>query len=929
MGGSLRFELSPLQTQTLLKTKPPPRIRVEVVAAGSDTLGFALLDPLEFVKGVSERWVRIQNGRGEMRLSVVMHDISRSTIRHSTSKVGADMPVSLLQPAVSDSSESALSLSRNQAADRSRLPADVRLPAGIQRRLQMPLPKEKYEVSVAFEEYKGVSDLLRTLFPADHGSGDRKYWFSWILFGQTFHSAEFLQSVPSLKRIKDTIIIRCTPVELPEMIATCFPFQCCLCSDEQAIIAVATIDYTSDNIMDDVNTKPDGWTQSHWFDVVPTFGDESLMANLHCSIRIAVQVRAINGGVRKSPSTSTVERSASNVLEQPAVLRIPEGLEANYRHVDNDGEEQDYDDERFDEDENGADDVTSHPSAPESGISNTDQMFSTADAAATLPYNLPGSGLRHDSVAHSRTQNAATMDLDRDALSEDILRHFRISLKIHSVTNLRRPCPVQIQLRYPHFGTLLSFRTTRSKLLQPHVENVISGGELCCNFVKTRRDFHQITADHPLVISVKSATHMETVHLGDCVVDLNTVYQSPVLKYRDFLSGLTFESVAKYRDYRLRLIARRNAGEDISVPPIDPVKVYSFDGFLSVTPQDKDYERGFSSTVEGASLRVSVIIEEIGAVGPEVAVSVKKGYQMQHGAFYGAVDEEEQTVNDRPDSTKTLNPATSAGSSQPIENIAFAATNLSDMSPGQRAVFEKLIEDWRRWQKDTETSWREKLQNEEKLMRERLLRENAMHLSQVADDVRRGQEENAKLEIKLREKLTEVERKAMDLALHEDRNKKDLANKAEDLQLLQRRVREEAKIRVESETRRCSGLESTITSLRAQLDAMERRARESEQGFESYRQALRGSPEHVLREEVSRLKAQLGECRTEIERQRTQMAKAQLEEEHQKALVHRLALELKREREKTSIIARQDHEQLRLEFLAREERSVNIIHFSL
>jgi hypothetical protein len=36
--------------------------------------------------------------------------------------------------------------------------------------------------------------------------------------------------------------------------------------------------------------------------------------------------------------------------------------------------------------------------------------------------------------------------------------------------------------------------------------------------------------------------------------------------------------------------------------------------------------------------------------------------------------------------------------------------------------------------------------------------------------------------------------------------------------------------------------------------------------------------------------------------------------------VHRLALALKREKERNSALARQDLEQLRLEFLAREER---------
>lgn len=44
--------------------------------------------------------------------------------------------------------------------------------------------------------------------------------------------------------------------------------------------------------------------------------------------------------------------------------------------------------------------------------------------------------------------------------------------------------------------------------------------------------------------------------------------------------------------------------------------------------------------------------------------------------------------------------------------------------------------------------------------------------------------------------------------------------------------------------------------------------------------------------------------------------------EHFKAQMHRIAVALKREREKNNILARQEIEQLRLDFLTREERFV-------
>ena len=67
-----------------------------------------------------------------------------------------------------------------------------------------------------------------------------------------------------------------------------------------------------------------------------------------------------------------------------------------------------------------------------------------------------------------------------------------------------------------------------------------------------------------------------------------------------------------------------------------------------------------------------------------------------------------------------------------------------------------------------------------------------------------------------------------------------------------------------------------------------------------------GTPESLLREEVARLRAQLGECRGEVERERRIRSEAELEKEHFRAQMHRLAMALKRERERSAASARQD-----------------------
>ncbi len=64
----------------------------------------------------------------------------------------------------------------------------------------------------------------------------------------------------------------------------------------------------------------------------------------------------------------------------------------------------------------------------------------------------------------------------------------------------------------------------------------------------------------------------------------------------------------------------------------------------------------------------------------------------------------------------------------------------------------------------------------------------------------------------------------------------------------------------------------------------------------------------------------VAESRAENEREKRLQSETKLEKEHLRTQMHRLALALKREKEKNASMARQDLEQLRLEYIAREER---------
>lgn len=245
-----------------------------------------------------------------------------------------------------------------------------------------------------------------------------------------------------------------------------------------------------------------------------------------------------------------------------------------------------------------------------------------------------------------------------------------------------------------------------------------------------------------------------------------------------------------------------------------------------------------------------------------------------------------------------------------------------DMSPSHRLELHSMRADWDAWRTQAEDSWRRSLREREAAMRQRLEVEAAQSLSQRAEDLRRAQEEVGRLEVRLRSALDAATRQQTQLTHQEEQVAVKLAQKTAELQLLQKRVREEANTKVEAEQRRSQALQIQLDGLQDSLNRAEKRAKDAERDFDAVRLQIRAAPESQLRDELSRLRVQLSESKAETERERRLRGEAEVEKEHFRAQVHRLALALKRERERSSVAARQELEQLRLEFLAREERYV-------
>lgn len=745
-------------------------------------------------------------------------------------------------------------------------------------------------VEVCFDAYYNLSKLC-----FNDGPGV-VYWLSWNFLDKTYKSDEFPrhQSGPSmLKNLVKFDFPAIGPGKLiPRDVIDAFPFRVFLCTN-QAVLAVANVNPFRVESVDKENiTSTMPFQLTEWVEMVPI--DPSHI----------------------DEDFYTDGRSAS--------------IKVSLRITSNDIEHDEYDGEAFE----------------------TEQNEETEYVTETVVEEQSKRVHFH----HAEQERKQKLAEQHEKIEQDRqLRHFRLSIDMRSISGLKRPAQLALSYLYPFLGSSSPVRT-KPVWSTPHGEAKIDRGGATFEFAMSREQIQHIFTDHPLYITAQTKTNMGNHVLGEVKVDLTAVMVVEPNSFRCPLTSKSFPTLREYVKHREILLSLLAAGAVEQAPPREPVVVFVHDQYHVMTapspesrlsgPNDgsKATPNYITPLAEGGKLRVVLILEDIGMLGNERAIPVKAGYKMHNGAVYNAYghntgipgamraadlrqlqQEEEAPASSRcagfGDADDVVESTMQRLAQDPLERgLVGLGEDARPLTVAERKALEKLKLDWEGWRRGVDAQWREAMLEKETLLRKKLEAEAAAKLVERAEDLKRAQIEAGKLEVRLRSAIEEVERQKAQLNLKAEQNQMGLAQKTSELQLLQRRVRDEAKVLVGEETRRANGLQQQVVSLQESLRLMEKRAKDSEHDFEQYRAQLRNSPESVLREEAAKLRAQLGECRGEVERERRLRSETELEKEHFRAQMHRLALALKREREKSSTIARQELEQLRLEFLAREER---------
>ncbi len=758
----------------------------------------------------------------------------------------------------------------------------------------------RFSLAIALEDYHSLSMLCESVVAADREAAriseygarqaaidaarDRSFWLCWTVFEKMFLSSEFQHGMVGPKRVRDTIRVECPLHAVEGVIKEASPLRIFLCTQGQ-ILGSADVPLPNlgvDAFAGDANDAPI-LSASGWTSFLPHGQSPA-------------EVTQLSQQPPGNPSTAALKLSLALCFDSviPGVdvadedAYASEGFEDETRspHV------------RF-ADDSAFSAKTELPGtvSASSNVGGLDSLAAPNASAPALQERRPP-GMYEEGQEGQGEGDGVHDDEDDDSN----LRHFRVSVDLKSLGNFKRPAQVSVMFAYPYLGTAAPVRTAPVWIM-PNSEVRIDGGVASYECCLTRANLREKLRSHVLKVQCLSRSNLGSTALGEANLDLSATLATNPITYRCPSTGRNFKTRAEYSRHRQVLLALFAAGRlSTPAPALDPVYVRMTDSFVHL---QRD------GVPDSARVRAVIVVEDLGVVGSKQSVAVKPGYAA-HGAGVYVNEEEERIAVDE----TSANSAVGGVIKNPLE------ANVDQLTLVERKRLETLQLEWEGWRKHAEQQWRDMLSQKEQALRKRLEAEAAASLANRADDLRRAHEEAGRLEVRLRAAIDTAERQSGQLSLKQEQINLKLAQKTGELQLLQKRMRDEAKVRIDAEKHRADSLASQLGQCQVDLARMEKRARESEKEYEQYRANTRSLPENVLREEAARLKAQLAESRAEIERERRIRSEAELEKEHYRAQMHRLAMALKREREKSSTLARQELEQLRLEFLAREERYV-------
>ena len=263
-----------------------------------------------------------------------------------------------------------------------------------------------------------------------------------------------------------------------------------------------------------------------------------------------------------------------------------------------------------------------------------------------------------------------------------------------------------------------------------------------------------------------------------------------------------------------------------------------------------------------------------------------------------------------------------------IGKIAQASTSNFLSNNGSVVTAEMIANDsitqtaLQNWFADEYAEWEHKMKTKESARMKQLEAEWSSREAERHQAILDAQQRYELIENKLRQKLASVESRERDLIVKEADLKRAAELQAAESKIFQRRLEEELQHKLNLEQQRSSHLEKRVKEAEKARAVAKRRVESIEEAYHKYKEDQRRTPESKLRQKINQLMVE----KAEIESKRVQLeAEIQVKDQtlqQYKEQLSRLVKELQAERREKREASEKGLEQLRLQYLAREERYI-------
>lgn len=552
--------------------------------------------------------------------------------------------------------------------------------------------------------------------------------------------------------------------------------------------------------------------------------------------------------------------------------------------------------------------------------------------------------------------------------------NYRITIDLRSIKGLEKAYNVYLQYMYPLFGMTHTIQTRPPILVDRFSERIVPHGLNLFQFKISRAELDQAARSEPLVVEMwHRDQYAADSRLGFCALPLRKL-----LEARSYFqwSGQTFANLRDMERYRERFLgehakadsglatAQRNAErlrKQLDVPPIQ-VQVLETDLVICAFGQT-EVDSGVKRI---ATVRCTCTLENLGSVEEKNLRSSRQGKHVDSSSspqqrqlkleeeeslvgVQGVHEDEadDRTNDDSADKTSDSSPIVNTNQSEPIKKEEkppggviredHASSHAYDHSvKGQEDRTHQLQESilrmqeqeqeamqrFQRWKEEETRRWEAEMRNRESTRMSALEQEWAHREHERAKTIKLAQEEYKQLEVRMHRAITDAERRERAVARLETELQRAADQRLADIEVLHRRAREESQHKITLHQERVTSLESELKRVRVTLGKTEQRLSKVESEYADFREKTRQSPEATLQKEIAMLQGQNAELHARLEQEKERTASEVLEKEKVKAQLVQVARELQRQMHANNARAERELDNLRLEYLAREERYV-------